>query len=115
MFFPIQKKSDLEPLLKFQPQTKENIALDFPIYLAINEIDFQNQNINDQEYTLHDYLTHELGLNLFSEIKNQNTVTMTFGFQERNENFDINVTKPISKQIESLIARWNQFTFELAI
>lgn len=114
MFYPIQSLSEISPLLKVQAPTENNIALDFPVYLAFNEIDFQNQKIEDQEFTLHDYVTHELGLNVFTDIKDQNTITLTYGFQERNEYLDIDLRKSIPKQIEKLLHEFNQFACDLA-
>lgn len=83
--------------------TANNIALDFLIYLSVDEINFDNESVQRKEYILHDYLTHEIGLNFFSDIINPHTIRFTFGVQEINDTIDLDLNKAITPQIESLI------------
>lgn len=83
---------------------KDDTAANFTDYLAQNDLDFAAQQITDQERTLHDYLTHEIGLNLWSDIKGEYKIRMTYGDKALEEYLDIDLRRPMQQQIELLLA-----------
>lgn len=101
-------------LLSLAIPTLNNIALDYQLYFKINGIEFSELSLEQKEYELHDYFTFELGLNVFSEIKDSKTIAFSYGFQEANETFEINIEEPLSSQIEKLIHQFESFSTELA-
>lgn len=101
-------------LLSIAIPTLNNIALDYQLYFKINGIAFSELSLEQKEFELHDYLTHDLGLNVFSEIKDSKTIAFSYGFQEANETFDINIEEPLSSQIEKLIHQFESFVLEKA-
>lgn len=90
-------------------QAKDDTAADFTDYLGENGIDFTSQDIEKKEHTLHDYLTQEIGLNLFSDIEDEYTIRMTYGDQQQKEYLDIDLRKPMQPQIELLVACFEQY------
>jgi hypothetical protein len=97
-------------LLKHSLPTTNNIALHFPIYMESNKIDFQNLSLEKKEYELHQYLTHELGLGLFSNIENETTIAFSFNISGKDHKVLFDLNKPITPQIENLIDQFERTT-----
>lgn len=114
MFTLLKNKISTPECITFALPTLNNIALHFPLYLKCNELAFNDIPVEQKEFELHQYMTHELDLNLFSDIMSENMIVFTYGFQELNEAFELQLDQPISPQIENLIGKYEAFTSKIA-